>query len=528
MGKGLFQYRAALVVVAFVAAGVGLGLRRFAAIGWDGTMLVPEVMWDVELVQTLTPTGGAVKLTTFLPDSDDRQTVVNERNQSGDLELDLRTEDGNRIARWRAAGVEGPRTVTYGYEVRADAVRYDIDPSFRLGDPAPGVDATLVQPTKVIQSTAPEIVELARALAPADRSLVTYLRAAFDRVASLRFKPFKGTTDALTALKLGEASCNGRSRLFAALLRAQGIPTRLVGGIVLSAGDTRTTHQWVEARIGGHWIPFDTTNDHFAELPGHYVTLYRGDEVLFRHTSDIGYRYSFRVKSHLVPRHQLEAWRDALGLWAVFDKLGIPLDLLKVIMMIPVGAVVVVIFRNVVGLRTFGTFLPTLIAAAARSTGLLWGLAGFAGIIFLVSIVRRLTARLDLLHSPQLAVLLTTVIGAMLFTAVLAERNGLVDLAHITLFPVALMAITAERFTIMDVEEGWRKAWETMARTLVVTFFCYVTMDSLSMQILLLGFPELLLVVIGVDIWLGRWAGMRLTEWLRFRPVLLGRKGGSP
>lgn len=99
MLSALHRYRALLVVVVLVVTGVGLGLRRFASIGWDGTALVPEVMWDVEIVQTLRGRGSSVKLTTFLPDSDGRQTVMNERNQSGDLELELRTEDGNRVAR---------------------------------------------------------------------------------------------------------------------------------------------------------------------------------------------------------------------------------------------------------------------------------------------------------------------------------------------------------------------------------------------------------------------------------------------
>jgi transglutaminase-like putative cysteine protease len=56
----------------------------------------------------------------------------------------------------------------------------------------------------------------------------------------------------VTAAKLGEASCNGKSRLFIALARRAGIPSRLVGGVILSTGVKRTSHQWVEAYVSGH------------------------------------------------------------------------------------------------------------------------------------------------------------------------------------------------------------------------------------------------------------------------------------
>ena len=47
-------------------------------------------------------------------------------------------------------------------------------------------------------------------------------------------------------------------------------------------------------------------------------------------------------------------------------------------------------------------------------------------------------------------------------------------------------------------------------------------MNSLALQILVVGFPEVLLLVIAANIYLGRWVGVRLFEYLRFRPVLLG------
>ena len=524
MNRWLARNRVVLINTLLVATAGTIAFVRLRALDFDMSFMVPEIVYDVDVAQSFEARGKRVKLSTFLPVDDMRQEVASEKNRSGDLDLRVRSEDGNRIATWQGTGLTGKRSLHYGYRVRTHAVRYELSPELRLGKPAGDVDPELLQPTDLIQSTASEIATLSESLVPEDGSTAGYVRAAFDKVQSLGYKPFKGSTDALTALRLGEASCNGRSRLFAALMRAQGLPARLVGGLVLERGEKRTSHQWVEVRLGGYWVPMDPTNHHFAELPHDYLALYRGDHVLFKHSSDIGFAYHFRIRHKLVPRQEVEEKKQVLGLWSVFARLGIPLELLKVIIMIPLGGVVIVIFRNVVGLRTFGTFLPALIAASMRHTGALWGLVGFVGIILVVSLLRRAVAKLQLLHSPLLGVLLTTVIGLMLLIATLSAQYDLPRLARVSLFPFAIMAITSERFSIMYEEAGAREAWTTLLRTMLVVFFCHVTMSSLSLQILVLAFPELLLVTVAINIWLGRWVGLRFTEWLRFR-TLLARPG---
>ncbi len=514
---------AALVVALLVVTAGALAFGRLQAMGFDVSSLVPEKVWDVEVQVTVSGHGGRVKIGTYLPTADSRQAVLEQSNRPGVFSLQTHETDGGRVAEWSASAVVGEHAVSYRYRVLPRAVEYVVDPAFVLGDAlAEGAAPAWLQPTEHIQVDTADIATLAASLVPDNGSVRGFLRAAFDHVQAFGFEQFKGTTDALTALRLGEASCNGRSRLLVALFRNRGLPARLVGGLILEPGTKTTSHQWLEVRLGGHWIPFDALNHHFASLPDHYLALYRGDQALFSHTRDIGFRHQFRMASHLAPRTELKAAGHAVGLWAAFATIGVPLELLTLILMIPVGATIVTLFRNVLGLRTFGTFLPALVASAAHHTGYWWGMVGFVGLIVAISLTRRLLSRLELLHSPQLAVMLTAVITSMLCISWAGAEFNLRDLARISLFPVAIMAITAERFALMEIEEGGWLAWTTLARTLVVIGFCFVTMHSLSLQIIMLGFPELLLVIIAIDIWLGRWMGLRLSEWIRFRRLIHG------
>ena len=63
-----------------------------------------------------------------------------------------------------------------------------------------------------------------------------------------------------------------------------------------------------------------------------------------------------------------------------------------------------------------------------------------------------------------------------------------------------------------------------LAGTLFVMLACYAVMNSLALQVLVIGFPEVIFLVIAADIYLGRWVGMRLSEYRRFRGLLFGGK----
>lgn len=494
--------------------------------------LIPAVNHRVELSMRLDGHGEDIELSTYLPKSDARQQVRDEQNSSGRFALAIEADGDNRRAVWRGEGVSGQHSVLYSYSIQTRHIRYEIAPGLPIPASYPAELHPYLLPTDGIQSDDPLIAQTLAKILPGPNVDVLTAVTAIHRHLQDKFKNrnFSGYTDALTALKLGEASCNGKSRLFAAFARQLNLPARLVGGLVLERGSKRTSHQWVEIYVRGHWIPFDTINDHFAEIPANFLTLYYGDLALFKHTANINFQYFFKMARRLEPQHEAlvslgdSSW-NAFNLYAVFERIGVSQNLLKIILMLPLGALVTVIFRNVIGVQTFGTFLPALIAAAARETGLLWGSLGFALIILVAAALRKALDWLQLLHSPKMAIMLTFVVLTMLGLTTAAVHAGLFEFAHITLFPIAILAITAERFALIETEQSFRRATEILLVTLLVMAAAYLVMDSLFLQSLVLAFPELLLVVIALNLWLGKWMGMRVVEFARFRRLVLRPAG---
>ena len=480
--------------------------------------ILPQTEYRVGLRMTLDGGDGRVRVATYAPVDDVRQ-MISEESQSAPqvLHHTIEAEGLNRQAIWLGAPVPEDVEIRYEFSALLSAVEFTIAPDLEVPESYPRAVREFLQPTEDIQVDAPEIRERLHAIGADRGPLGERVQRIYDDAASLGFRTFKGTTDALTALRLGEASCNGKSRLFVALARATGIPARLVGGLVLQAGSKRTSHQWIEAYIAGHWVPFDPTNHHYAALPAHYLALYRGDEALFRHTGEINFDYMFTTRERLVPSPEARASFSVLNVWDLFARLHLPFSLLQTVLMLPIGALVVVLFRNVIGVPTFGTFLPALIAASLAATGLLWGMVSLVIVTLAVLFARLGLQRLQLLHSPTLAILLTVVVMSMLGTSLVADYLALEELARVAYFPIAVMAITSERLYLVLTERGPRAGMIDYGGTLLVVLACYLVMNSTAMQVLVSGFPEVLLLVIAANIYLGRWVGVRLIELWRFR-----------
>lgn len=507
---------------------------KIKVLGYHPRMVIPVFGYRLLLDMHLDGHGNPVSVTTFVPRSTPMQRISDLQVRSGPFAHATHTDGDNTVASWNADNVTGSVELSMSYLVHNKAVRFRLPDSLSIPTSYGPHYVSFLQATDLIQKDHPEIAALARRLGiHARENAVDITRTAFHYAAdSLGSARFSARTDALLALKLREASCNGKSRLMVALLRHRGIPSRLVGGIILETGRKRTTHQWVEARLGDRWVPFCPLNGYFAELPDTYLAVYRGDESMFVRTANVNFKYGFHIRRVMLPRHNRDAVTQAsllniLNLWEMFSRAGIPLELLRILLMIPLGAVVIIIFRNVIGVHTFGTFLPVLIATAYRDTGLLWGHLVFVVVIGVGVLVRLLLDRYRLLHSPKLTIILVSVIVTLILLTVAGIKTGLRSLFGASMFPLAIMAITIERFGIVSEMRGLRHALVVCFWTIVVVTFCYLSMLSIFLQSIVLTFPETLLLIVAASMYLGSWNNLRLSEFIRFRRLIFGKRGGA-
>ena len=166
----------------------------------------------------------------------------------------------------------------------------------------------------------------------------------------------------------------------------------------------------------------------------------------------------------------------------------------QILIMIPLGALVILLLRSFVGLQTFGTFMPVLIALSFRETNLLAGIVMFIVIVCLGLSVRFYLEKLKLLLIPRLSAVLSSVVVIMIVISIFSYHLGFQHGLSIALFPMVIITMTIERMSIVWEE---RNAWEAIQQaigSLVAAVLAYLVMSNIYAEHLLFVFPELIFI----------------------------------
>jgi 7 transmembrane helices usually fused to an inactive transglutaminase/Transglutaminase-like superfamily len=544
-----------ILTAAFLATLVAHVL--FLGSGLDQLDRETEFLYEQSIEINSAP--GEFRVRMFLPRADHRTRIREEVLETADLDVDFLTTDAGRTLVVTGHAGSLPRTITYraGLVTQAVSFRTSGSPEWRL---AAGTDSLNLRPSEHIQVGHPSLLTPLREIVgipgaesgdqPTEAWTGPEWQTAFgrhqlspqiviarifsycnDQIAPARFS---GTTDALTTLQLGEASCGGKSRLMTALCRTVGIPSRLVGGVIIGqSGRKRTHHVWIECRQGDLWVPFDPLNGHFAALPENYLRLYTGDEPLISYSRGLAFDYGFKSPRRTVPK----AWSEAGDLDAEIEESGFLSSLtnqtipllerggFSLILLAPFALLLIVFVRQVVGMESIGVFLPILLGFSLTQTGLLYGSAQILLCLGLGSLLRLLMARLNLLHVSRAAVMITSVIVLFLAFSVLQRLVGYEPNSGELILPLAALAMAIEKFILVAMDKGTAGALWLLIQTLLLALGCSVILAGSFYQQLMIAFPEILLLVIGLIIVVGNYRGLRWKEHLRFGSLL--RPGGE-
>jgi len=199
-----------------------------------------------------------------------------------------------------------------------------------------------------------------------------------------------------------------------------------------------------------------------------------------------------------------------------------PLETIKLLLLLPFAATVVAIFRNIVGIRTYGIFGPAILSIAFLSCGLPVGLMIFATLLFAGTSSRYLIGKFSLMVVPRMAVVITSACLVMAWLIILGLRFGYTSFAQISFFPLVITSAIIENFMRTMEEKGIFEALKNCTSTLIVAMVCFAVVSSSALQATVILHPEILTVLLGLNILIGRWKGLRLTEYFRFSELIRG------
>lgn len=200
---------------------------------------------------------------------------------------------------------------------------------------------------------------------------------------------------------------------------------------------------------------------------------------------------------------------------------GVQPNVLVLVLLFPLIASLIAASRHIIGLRGFGIYIPAVLSVALVSTGIAEGLIIFVAIVLTGLVTKRLLRKTKLSYLPRTALLLWTISLGILGTLILAPALSLVTLMSVNIFPILILVLLAENFLDAQARMKQSEAIALTVETISLAFISGLLLQSETMQKFVLVEPEILILGIALlNIIIGKFAGLRLTEWLRFRSII--------
>ncbi len=504
-----------ILAALLIAVGLGVFLYKTLRLDFPLSAEMASDAWEVEVKIEFETHGDPVRAELRVPASRTSLPILNEFFVSRGFGLTTTRAESQRLAIWSRRQPEGLQTLYYRALVE---MRKSAESS--AGGRVPEAMNPKLGGADLIAATA--ILDEARQKSADLDTLVAQLAQRFENPAA---------QDEYVALLLDRrSSARERVERIAELLAMANYPARSLHGIHMAQagrGSAELSH-WIEVWDQDHWKVYEGASGAPGDIRD-YLIFWRGPGQLVSVEGGDHLSWTLTMESVQLGGLTAAASRERLfspDLWA-FSLSSLPLatqNVYSILLLVPIGAFVILIMRNVIGFKTFGTFMPVLIALAFRETHLLAGIILFSVLVALGLTIRFYLDRLKLLLVPRLAAVLIVVILLMLIVSIICHRLGIESGLSVALFPMVIITMTIERMSIVWEERGPREAVQEGVGSLFAATLAFAAMSWKPVNHLITTFPELLLVLLAITLLLGRYSGYRLLELRRFK-VLAGPAG---
>ncbi|GAA5316389.1 MAG: inactive transglutaminase family protein [Candidatus Pelagadaptatus aseana] len=493
------------LVLLLVGLGVSAVVYKHKVLGFPLLANQTETVWDLEAKLQFEADGGPVSVKVNLPDPNPARKISFSKNVSPGFDYKEIEEDGARYGFWSSEDAEGPQTLYLRVQT------YFVDEPQITGDVP-----TLEQPDFVgVQAEA------------ANRYVENLQQQTLDldgQVKQVLADINSRANDNMAVLLQDRGERSEQMALAVSLLAMQDIPARMGRGIFLADKKRKQSAVFfLEVFDDKQWLLFDPREEEQISWQ-QVIIMQHSTEPLIEVYGGSDSEFSFSSLKQQRPTFKaaVDSAAQDSSLFVDFSIYSLPLaeqNDFKLLLLIPLGALVVVVLRNLVGIRTSGTFMPILIAMVFLQTSLLAGLALFVIVVGVGLIMRSYMSNLNLLLVPRIASVLVFVIIIYAAIGVTSHKLGIEWGMQVTFFPMIILSWTIERMSILWDEEGGKEVMIQCGGSLLTAVLAYLVMSNEVIADTVFLYPEMLLILLAVIIAIGSYSGYRLSDLRRFEPM---------
>lgn len=199
--------------------------------------------------------------------------------------------------------------------------------------------------------------------------------------------------------------------------------------------------------------------------------------------------------------------------------IGVPANTIILILLLPFLATLVAFVRHILGLPSLELLVPITLSITLIATGLTAGFILLITILIASVISRLLLKRIRIMYLPKMAFSLLVVSIFVFLSLTYSASIGILRVKQLSIFPVLIFIILSDKIVTLQLE---RSAKETAYITLITIglgILGYILLSYEHLRNFIILYPEMILLLIPVNLLIGRYFGLRLTEYLRFAPI---------
>jgi len=523
------EYRLTLITVVFlvVIGGLGMSLRCYF---FKQSRLPPgQSIWRLTYSVDFQVREGE-KCNIALPDNTPQNRIFRESFSRLGIWMDIirnkRTGAREAVIVPLADHTQGQFRAQFDIHVKSNITSSG---SPFLKDLSPAGRAHYLRTERHVQTNDPYILNILSRLTHKNISKSQLLENIFNYCAENVIRNDSlPSSDALNTLREGTGTSLGQVRAMLALCRTAKIPARLVTGFIIENQRDAKPQFWIEVLLKKKWFPCDPVNGYFGNLPAHFLPLRCENIELIKVSPQITCQSRFAIYRLIPSPLMFHAHQNKLSNIVDLTRLSPGMqEIVMLLLLIPIGALITTVFRNIIGLPSFGTFTPTLIALSFIKADWRTGCVLIVLVISVGILTRFILDKLKLLLVARLSIILTLVISCMILAVSILDHFSLTPSASAVLLPTVILTFVIERFFITWEEDSLLQTMKMAAGTLIIAVVCFGILGWDWLGRLILTFPELQLWNIALLLLLGRYTGYRLSELWRFRDLLNVTTGGK-
>ncbi|MGB7387160.1 MAG: inactive transglutaminase family protein [Pseudomonas neustonica] len=467
-------------------------------------------IWSLDAkVEFRASPGTPLKAQFYIPPLNQEYVSLNESFISNNYGVSVNSQNGNRRVTWSSRRGSGTQTLYYRLVLTK---RYSEEPA-KAAPPAPRQPIPLEGPEQVAADA------LINPIRQHSADIETFISETIRRVNDI-------TDDNVKLLLNGGTSPMDKARVIDLLLSNARIPLEMVHTIRLENTDAQSPELWLRSYNGERWLYFHPETGQQG-IPDNRLVWWTGSQPLLAVEGGRQSNVTLTVTNSEMNALRLaklttENRASALLEYSLY---GLPLQaqrVYQVMIMIPIGVLVILVLRNLIGMQTLGTFTPVLIALAFRETEIGWGIALFTLITALGLSLRSYLEHLKLQMLPRLSVVLTFVVLVIAAISLFSHKLGMEKALAVSLFPMVILTMTIERLSITWEERGAGQSLKAAVGTMIAATLAHLLMSIPELTYFVFTFPAVLLILVGFMLAMGRYRGYRLTELVRFKALNKG------